>query len=75
MSDDNQEQEEPMQINAEPIIAVFKHKSQYYVSTPETPVEDYYNALSALLFHMKQDTPTMFEELRTLINSVNQKVH
>ena len=74
MSDDK-EQQEPTQINAEPIIAVFKHENQFYVSTPETLVEDYYNALSALLFHIKQDTPGMFEELKTLINATKVEIN
>jgi hypothetical protein len=67
-NDTDQEQKEPVKINAEPVIAVFLHEKQFYVSTPEVPTKEYYNALSALLFHIKQDTPDMFQELKQLIN-------
>lgn len=73
----DQEQEESIQINAEPVIAVFIHENKFYVSTPEELTPEYYHALGALLNKIFDDTPQMFEELKTLINhkDFNNKVN
>lgn len=60
--------DEPQHIMAEPIIAVFIHENQFYVSTPEELSPEYYHALGALLNKIFDDTPQMFEQLKELIN-------
>ena len=69
--------DEPQQIMAEPIIAVFIHENQFYVSTPEELSPEYYHALGALLNKIFDDTPQMFEDLKALINDkdFNNKVN
>lgn len=69
--------EPTQQVIAEPIIAVFLHENQFYVSTPEELSPEYYHALGALLNKIFDDTPQMFEQLKELINhkDFNNKVN
>lgn len=64
----NNNNENKEQIHLEPILAVFVHKNQYYVTTPDHVTEEYKQSLGALLNKIFEDTPEMFEELKKLIN-------
>lgn len=69
--------DEPIHVTAEPVIAVFIHENNFYVSTPEECTEEYYRSLGALLNKIFEDTPQMFEDLKALINDkdFNNKVN